>query len=648
MAVAALDASSYITPVDASSLDPENMKSSLYCVRCNKILREAVEVNCCHALYCSQCVHPQGIPYDPSTADKLVECNNCGRTITELPKPNFPVRRLVGTIPVPCPLEGCPEIIAAGSLQDHVRHQCEYRSVGCKYFARGCAASMLFKDSAEHENVYCIFRDVACPQRCGVVMQSRECADHFTYMCPKTLVDCAVKCGALVERAELFQHMNECPLKPLPCPYRAIGCTLKEILRRPELEDHMNLSVHAHMLLVDAKLRELQTQLHTSSLTHHRPCSHDWDPGHVQCMARWDAQTATIRAMTVVNGNIVTGCESGSLMLFDPFNGAVLNTLSTGDQPIRSLLGVNDGRLFVGRRYHSVQMYVDNCTTCVASATLHPKKPDDSRGVVAMAMGSLDRAIHLADKPQFFHPELYAVPTCVEDMRVGVFQVLFAATECHVRVLDASTLEEVEHIDAGNMGPLTSLMVHQNRYLITGSQDGSVRVHDLCCKGFPQVAWLQCFGGLEGGVTALCIHPNSAMWRDEQTRPTHPPTHLLSEEDPIVVCVGGADGSVGFWDFRAKASCDNVIHYGHKGAIVTMLPVDGSLIATGGVDEYWRVWNGKAPTSYADLPGSMHCAVAQDNMLYAAGSQGCIRLWTSGTLRYNAKRQAPQPKQIPL
>lgn len=637
-----------IPAVDASALSLENMKSSLYCVRCNKILRDAVEVNCCHALYCSACVHPDGIPYDPSRVDGVVECNNCGRVITECPKPNLPVRRLVGTIPVPCPMEGCAEIVAAGALQDHVQKQCEFRKVGCKYFARGCAATMLYKDSSEHEHQYCIFRDVACPQGCGLVQQWRECSDHFLFMCPKTLVDCTVKCGALVERCQLFHHMNECPLKPLPCPYRNIGCTLKEILRRPELEDHMNLSVHAHMLLVDAKLRDLQAQMHVSSITQRRPSSHDWDPGHVQCMARWDAQLSTIRAMTVVDGYIVTGCEAGTLMLFHPFHGGVIKTVSTGDQPIRSLLGLNDGRLFVGRKFYSVLMYTDLCSTCIASATLHPKNTADSRGVVAMAMGSLDRAVHIADKPQFFHPELYAVPTCVEDMRVGVFQVLFVATELHVRVLDAATLEEVEHIQPGNMGPLTSLVVHQNRYLVTGSQDGSVRVHDMSARGFPQVAWLQCFGGMDG-VSSLCIHPNGTMWRDENSPPTRPPTEPENQSNaPVIVCIGGADGSVGFWDFKEKALCDNVVDRGHKGAVVCMLPVDGSLIATGGADEYWRVWNGKAPSSFADLPGSMYCAVAQDNMLFAAGSQGCVRLWTSGTLRYNGKRQAAQPKQVPL
>lgn len=631
--------------IDASTLTLENMKSSLYCVRCDKILQEAVEVPCCHTLYCAGCVHPDGIPYNPATSDVILDCANCGRPMTEAPKANLPVRRLVGTIPVPCPLEGCGEIVAAGSLQEHLTNQCECRRVGCKFFSRGCAASMMYKESVEHETQYCIFRDVSCPQSCGMRMQWRECVDHFTFTCPKTLVDCQVKCGALVERESLFQHMNECPLKPLPCPYRGIGCPLQDILRRPELEDHMALSVHAHLMLVDAHMRQLQMQTQCVGLTHHRQASHDWDPGHIQCMNRWDAQHSTIRAMAIVDGFIVTGCEAGTLMVMHPFNGNIVKHVSTGDQPIRSLTASSDGRLYVGRRYHSVQMYIDVCGRCVSSATLHPKSVPDSMGVVAMALATLDKEVHLTDKPQFLHPELYAVPTCVEDMRRGRFEVLFAATERHIRVLDAATLEEVEHIERGYMGLVTALMVHNNRYLITGASDGSVRVHDIRIKGYPQVAWLQCFGGPQG-VTALCVHPNSMMWRDMSTPPKQ--SQREDHDGPVVVCIGGADGSVGFWDFKEKASCDHAVDRGHRGPIVCMLPVDGSLIATGGADEYWRVWNGTSPTSYADLPGSMYCAVTHDNMLFAAGSQGCVRVWTSGTLRYNPKRQAAQPKQIPL
>lgn len=636
--------------VDSTNVTLDNVKSSLYCVRCNRILRDAVEVSCCHALYCSSCVHPDGVTlYDPAAMD-VVECCNCGRAVVERPAPNYPVRRLVGTIPVPCTNEGCTEIVAAGAMQEHTQKQCDYAKVGCRYFGRGCAATMLRKENSEHEQMYCIFRDVACPQGCGKVMEWRECSDHFLLTCPRTLVDCQVKCGSLVERSHLFEHMNECPLKPLPCPYRSLGCTLQHVLRRPELEEHMAISIHAHLQLVDAKMRSLESIVQRTSLSDRRPLSHDWDPGHVRCVGRWDAQPSSIYAMAVVDGFLVTGCESGTLMLFDPFNGDVVRTVATGDQPIRSLLGLGDGRLVVGRRHHSVLVYSEQCQTLIASATLHPKEITHSVGVLALAKGAISKQVHVEGRPQFYHPELYAVPTCVDDQQQGTLEVIFAATEHHIRVLDAATLEEVEHI-CGFLGSVTSVLVHLDMYVIAGSADGTVRVHDMARKGFPALYQLPCFGG-SAGVRALCIHPAGATWcRSAADSPATAPVRAphTDTDASVIVCIGGGDGSLGFWDCKHGGMvCDLVIERAHRGAIVCMLPVDGQLIATGGADEYWRAWDGKAQTSHADLPGSTYCAVARDAMMFAAGAQGCIRLWTSCTLRYNEKRQPPQKKQIPL
>ena len=249
-----------------AAVDMSHMKSNLYCVQCNRLLQDAVEVACCHALYCAACV-PAGIPSssaEPTTTssttaaspgtcattncDAFPVCTNCGREILTAPTPNHPVRRLVASIPIPCTQEGCPEIVAAGLMSVHIASDCDYASVLCKYYSRGCAAALLRKDLLEHETQYCVFRDVSCPQGCGArALQWRELTTHFEDTCPKSLRECPVKCGALVERTSLSDHLNSCPLRPVYCPYIAFGCTLHRPLRTRDMEEHMACSLHSHL-----------------------------------------------------------------------------------------------------------------------------------------------------------------------------------------------------------------------------------------------------------------------------------------------------------------------------------------------------------------------------------------------------------------
>ena len=599
----------------------ETVKSSLYCLRCNLLLRDAVEVGCCHALFCAHCVAR------PADGEPTAVCINCGREMLSEPKPNHPVRRLVSSIPVRCPSEGCTEIVAAGALQDHVKKYCDYTSVPCAFLERGCVVTTLRKDIADHQKNSCVFRDTPCPQGCGAVMQWRDCTDHFE-ICGRTLVECDVRCGCLVERRHLHEHMNECPQKPVACPYRGLGCSLDKPVRREEVEEHMACSVHAHLQLLDTRFRELERKVQAAAPMLLRPPSHDWDVGYIQCVDKWAAQLNTINAMTFIDGNIVTGCSAGTLLVLHTATGKVIVERRVSDLPVCSLLGLGDGRLVVGLKVHQLQVWSNLVGVLCQTVTLHPIQVAKSKGVLALAKANLEKDIHLRDRPELLHPELYAVPTIAEGMLTGIFEVVFAATEDHVRVLDAATMEVVSIID-GNYGSMTSLLVHHDDYLLSGNSDGSVRVHHLRHKDFPQLYWLQCFGGRDG-VSCMAMHPVS-FYRGAP-----------------VVCLGGADGSIGFWDFTTKLSCDQIIHGGHKGKVTAMVPVDGTYVASGGIDEYWRVWDAVAPHSHADLPGSMYCAVSSQNILYAAGSQGCVRLWTATALRYNKRRQPPPQPEAPL
>ena len=172
--------------------------------------------------------------------------------------------------------------------------------------------------------------------------------------------------------------------------------------------------------------------------------------------------------------------------------------------------------------------------------------------------------------------------------------------------------------------------------LFCSGADGPVRV-----RRYEQVSvlvWLQCVGGPQG-VTALCLHPDPhgviSFWATGAAPPgaqtetssadvlqreraargipacpltvNHADTSAaaaatstngnsdaadLSLDSELVLCIGGADGSVQFWDVRGSLSINHAAQSGHRGAVVTLLPVDGSHVVSGGVDEYWRLWDG--------------------------------------------------------
>ena len=618
------------------------VKSSLYCVKCNAILRDAVEVSCCHALYCASCIElaPDNAP--------ATRCVNCAREVLLPPTANMAVRRLVGSIPVPCPNAGCGEIMPAGVVVEHVQRRCGMVSVTCKYYERGCAGSILRKDVAEHETLQCPFRDVSCQQGCGAMMQFRECEDHFRDTCPRSLVDCDVKCGVLVERRDLHQHMMDCPQRPLACPYRSLGCSLNVLVRRDGLLSHMASSINSHFNLVDGSYGRMQREAHLARPVLSRPMSHDWDPTTIQCVDKWDAQVNTITAVTFFDRFLLTACEAGSLMLFELASGEFVEKFQPTGEPIRSLLAFGDGRLLIGTKFHLLQLWSNTVKKLCSEGRIHPENLSHSQGLLQLKSALLRKDTHFSDpsRLRFLHAELYEGPTNPDEKFVGTKEVVFAAVEHHVRMLDAVTLEEVSIIRGGHFNTVTSILVERDdSLLITGACDGTVRVHDLTAISVPVLYVLERFGG-DFGVTALCLFPGTTT-----------------------IAVGGGDGSVGFWNFANAAAarlgsstsgaaaslvstttCAMLSPQAHKGRIITMCAVDSVHVITGGSDEYWRVWSQEYDFPVADTPGSTYCCCSASGVLFAAGTQGCVRLWTPTTLRFSKKRLPFKggKKEIPL
>ena len=98
----------------------EDLDICLSCPICLEIAghENAVETACCHQIYCEPCLK------------NIRTCPSC-RSENVAFTPAYFARRLIGSLKVSCPLEGCNLEIARSDLNDHVKRLCQYRGIVC-------------------------------------------------------------------------------------------------------------------------------------------------------------------------------------------------------------------------------------------------------------------------------------------------------------------------------------------------------------------------------------------------------------------------------------------------------------------------------------------------------------------------------------
>ena len=124
-------------------------------------------------------------------------------------------------------------------LADHQKNECKYRQYECKYCGHvatydaiaGTGRNRVFSLSpGRFKNHY---------DRCG----------QFPLECPN-------KCGEKeIKRKDMEGHRKTCPLEPLDCPFKSVGC--KDEISRKDMEHHTQKSVQSHLLLVVRSHQEL-------------------------------------------------------------------------------------------------------------------------------------------------------------------------------------------------------------------------------------------------------------------------------------------------------------------------------------------------------------------------------------------------------
>ena len=79
----------------------------------------------------------------------------------------------------------------------------------------------------------------------------RDIENHLRKECQVHPIICPNECESKVQRKHLVQHLSECPLEMVQCPYNSVGCT--EGVRRKDGALHMKDGIHQHLIKVSEK-----------------------------------------------------------------------------------------------------------------------------------------------------------------------------------------------------------------------------------------------------------------------------------------------------------------------------------------------------------------------------------------------------------
>ena len=133
----------------------------------------------------------------------------------------------------------CGEAIERRYLSDHQKNKCKYRQYTCEY----CG----------HVDTYDAIAGTGMDW--GLSVSFDECHNHYD-RCDQFPLKCPNKCGEKeIKRKDVDSHRKTCPLEPLDCPFKTVGC--KDEISRKDMEHHTQKSVQSHLLLVVQSHQEL-------------------------------------------------------------------------------------------------------------------------------------------------------------------------------------------------------------------------------------------------------------------------------------------------------------------------------------------------------------------------------------------------------
>ena len=168
--------------------------------------------------------------------------------------------------------EGCGWMGKLEAIENHLESDqgCGYVEVRCTNYGYSgghqvdCGVPMERMYLANHQQNECEYRQYTC-EHCGYIdtydaiagtghvwndyyVSNIVAGNHYDE-CDHYLLECPNECGEkAIKRMDMEAHQEICPLEPLDCPFKSVGCAYETL--RKDMDDHTQMSMQAHLLMV--------------------------------------------------------------------------------------------------------------------------------------------------------------------------------------------------------------------------------------------------------------------------------------------------------------------------------------------------------------------------------------------------------------
>ena len=247
------------------------------CCICTNVLRDARLTECCGQHYCNSCLS--------RWLDRKKTCPHC-REDDFKSMVNRAVIREINELRIRCNYreKGCDWVGELGVIKQHFKG-CDYVEVKCTnsgyhipnhvypvlpiHITQVKCEKMEERRYLANHQKECKYRQYTC-EYCGYVdtydaiagtgrvRNEPTCVtlqgNHYN-VCAHRPLQCPNKCrGKNIKRMDMVAHRKSCPLEPLDCPFKSIGC--KDKVRRKDMDNE-----EAHWALVDQELGHKNVEL---------------------------------------------------------------------------------------------------------------------------------------------------------------------------------------------------------------------------------------------------------------------------------------------------------------------------------------------------------------------------------------------------
>ena len=270
----------------------DKIAAKYYCNICFRVLRDARLTVCCGQHYCASCLE-QWSDFEAQKEKKT--CPYCRKEQDEnggfQHVPNKSVIREINEFHVKCSnhSKGCGWVGELGDLEKHIKSEngCGYEMVKCNYSGYRIIPSYQVGGHSDRKDITCHHlcqrQSLAAHQRmckwrqykceyCGKadtydaiagegkmlvseLPYSVKIVNHY-YICKQYPLECSNKCGEkAIKRRDIQRHREQCPLEPLPCPFKNVGCS--SVIPRCDMDSHCQTNMQNHLLMMAKSHDEL-------------------------------------------------------------------------------------------------------------------------------------------------------------------------------------------------------------------------------------------------------------------------------------------------------------------------------------------------------------------------------------------------------